>query len=105
MKSKAILVSLLAIFAVLVVSVLVSASDLAVDNLRVSIKGVEFTNFFGEIVEADAGETIPIKVVFTAGEDASDVRVKADISGYRNDITASTGRFDIVSGTTYSKLL
>ena len=105
MESKAILVSLLTIFAVLIASVLVSASDLSVSNLRLSVKGVEFTNFFGDIVEADAGETIPIKVVFTAGESVSDVRVKTEISGYRDDITASTARFDIVEGATYSKLL
>jgi len=105
MESKAILVSLLTIFAVLIASVLVSASDLSVSNLRLSVKGVEFTNFFGDIVEADAGETIPIKVVFTAGESVSDIRVKTEISGYRDDITASTARFDIVEGATYSKLL
>jgi len=105
MESKAILVSLLTIFAVLVASVLVSASDLSVSNLRLSVKGVEFVNFYGDIVEADAGETIPIKVIFTAGESVSDVRVKVEISGYRDDITASTTRFDIVEGATYSKLL
>jgi len=105
MESKAILVSLLTIFAVLIASVLVSASDLSVSNLRLSVKGVEFANFYDDIVEADAGETIPIKVVFTAGESVSDIRVKTEISGYRDDITASTARFDIVSGATYSKLL
>jgi len=105
MESKAILVSLLTIFAVLIASVLVSASDLSVSNLRLSVKGVEFTYPNNEIVQADAGETIPIKVIFTANEDVSDVRVKTEISGYRDDITASTARFDIVSGATYSKLL
>lgn len=105
MKSKAILVSLLAIFVVFAVSALVSASDLNVYQREVSIKGVDFVWPSWETVSVDAGETVPIKIAFTAGEDASDVRVKAFISGYRDDITASTGRFDILQGVTYSKLL
>lgn len=104
MKSKAILVSLLAIFVVFAVSALVSASDLNVYQREVSIKGVDF-NTPGGTVSVDAGETVPIQVAFIAGENASDVRVKAFISGYRDDITTSTGRFDIIEGATYSKLL
>lgn len=105
MKSKAILVSLLAIFAVFAVSALVNASDLNVYQREVSIKGVDFVWPNCETISVEAGETVPIMVAFYAGENASDVRVKAFISGYRDDITASTGRFDIIEGTTYSKYL
>ncbi len=107
MKSKAILVSLLAIFAVLTLTVLVRADLVANDDeaFRVSVKGVEFINIFEDTVSVDAGETIPIRVVFAAGEDASDVKVKAEISGFRDDVEDATGRFDIVEGKTYSKLL
>lgn len=108
MESKAILVSLIAIFAVLALTSFVQAADLVrsgYGDFRVSIKGVEFVGQFGDTVEADAGETIPIRVVFVAGTNASDVKVRASISGYRDDLIESTGRFDIIEGTTYSKLL
>lgn len=102
MKSKVILVSLIAILTVLTVA-LASASWAGVAVNSVNINGVDNVAG-GQTISVDAGDTIPIKVVFTANENDSDVRVKAFISGYRNDITASTDRFETVNGRTYGKL-
>lgn len=51
------------------------------------------------------GDTVPVKVVFTASENAEDVRVKVWLDGYRDEVSASTGRFNLVSGKTYIKTL
>jgi len=48
---------------------------------------------------------VPVRVTFTADNDASDVKVKVYMEGYRNEISVSTNRFDIESGKTYTKLL
>jgi hypothetical protein len=105
MKSKAILVSLVAIFAVLALMTFASASDLNVNNLRLSIKGDDFANFANDDISLSAGETVPVKVVFDSWENASDVKVKIELSTHREDISASTERFKILDGRTYSKLL
>lgn len=100
MKSKAILVFLLAILSVLAVQ-MVSASNL-VDFKTVSISGEPVgTN---QTIAVFAGETLPIRVSFTALEDERDVRVKAWISGYRRDTSSSTERFDILEGGKYTQL-
>lgn len=104
MKSNVILVSLIAILITVSAVNLASATgNLNVGTPSVSIKGIQMVTT--QTVESDAGETIPIEVVFTAGENASDARVKAYIEGYRSDISANTERFEVLSGTTYSKLL
>lgn len=104
MNSKTILVFLMTVFAALTIAAFASARDLGVSNVRVSINGVDTINS-SDVISGQAGDTIPLKVVFTADENASDVKVKADISGSRDDIQAETGRFDMIEGNTYSKLL
>jgi hypothetical protein len=51
------------------------------------------------------GETVPIVVRFTAYADASDVKLKVYIEGYKSDVYATTSRFDVVNGSTYIKRL
>jgi hypothetical protein len=51
-----------------------------------------------------AGQTLPVRVIFSATENASDVRIKAWISG-DSDYAVSSDRFDVISGSVYSKLL
>lgn len=51
-----------------------------------------------------SGQTLPVRIIFNAGENASDVRVKAWISGDA-DYAVSTDRFDVISGSVYSKLV
>lgn len=105
MKSKAILVFLIAILAITVMPLLASAvqiGSLAVNIDTVSIKGVDT---IAQTISGEAGETIPLRVVFTANEDISDVKVRMYISGYREFISESTKRTKVFNGTTYSELL
>lgn len=104
MKTQ-ILVSLMAILAVIALVTNVSAVDLQVNLEQLSVKGVDFVNINYQTVSLEAGEVVPVKVVFYAWEDASDVKVKVSLSTHREDITAKTERFAIISGRSYSKLL
>ena len=52
-----------------------------------------------------SGDVVPVEVVFTAGEDAEDVKIRVSIYDGRDDVTVSSGRFNIVAGKTYKKLL
>ena len=102
MKSRTILVFLIAILAV-TAFVAVASASLSVSNFGVSISGADVTS--ADTLSADAGETIPIRVVFNAQETVADVRMKAYVEGYRSNIEVRTDRFKILNGTTYSKLL
>ena len=52
-----------------------------------------------------AGDVVPVKVTFVAGEDADDVKVEVSMYDGRDDVDASTGRFNVVAGKRYTKLL
>ena len=71
----------------------------------VSLNDVALSPGTSTVIAGNPGETIPVRVVFSALQDASDVKVKVTIEGFRNDISSSTTRFDLVSGSIYSKLL
>ncbi|MFH1307257.1 MAG: hypothetical protein ABIH72_00195 [archaeon] len=104
MNQKAILVSLISVMALVYLTSLVSAG-LVSGGLDVSVNGIEVTEDGVTTIGAFAGENIPIRVVFTADENADDVRLKAWIGGYRSDVEDETSRFNTISGSTYSKLL
>lgn len=87
---------LIAVFAIASVSALGT-----IDNVQVN--GVDHAES-GSNMAIFAGQTIPIRVVFSADENASDVRVKAWISGSR-DYTVASERFDVIEGSVYSRLL
>lgn len=104
MKSQKLLVSFVALmaFAVLLVSS-VHAETSFVTDLRVTVNGIES---FGSSSSAAvfAGETIPVRVIFTAAKNADDVRIRARIAGgSASDV--STERFDVVAGGQYSQLV
>lgn len=94
---------LVAVLAILAVSFASALTDLETSG-TVTFNDVQVSP--SSIVSAGTvGDTIPVRVVFTANENASDVKVKITMEGFRNDITAETGRFNLVSGSTYSRLL
>jgi hypothetical protein len=68
----------------------------------VEVKGVETLG--GTDISVFSGETIPVRIVFTAFNDAEDVRVKAWIAG-ESDLAISSERFDVLAGSTYSRLV
>lgn len=101
MEFKKHLVSLVAMFALLVLSA--SSVSAFADITSVEVSGVEGLST-GTSIAVFAGETIPVRVVFFATDDASDARVKVWISG-GSDYTAVSERFVVDAGQTYSKLI
>lgn len=99
MKTNTILVSLVAILAI-VISTITNVSAFGTIS-SVEVSGVEGIS---SNVAAFAGDVLPVRVVFHATNDASDVRVKAWIAGDR-DYAVSSDRFDVIAGRTYSRLI
>jgi hypothetical protein len=52
-----------------------------------------------------SGESVPIVVRFEAAETSEDVKIKVEIYDGRDDFTATTGRFNVIDGNVYRKLL
>lgn len=96
MKNSKILVSLVAIFA-LAISLVACVS--ASGSISVEVSGVETND-----LAVFAGQTVPVRVIFSSDIDATDVRVKAWISGEK-EYAVSTERFDMIAGKVYSRLL
>lgn len=101
MEFKKNLVSLVAVLALFVLMINGVSAFATITSVEVS--GVEGSNGSTSIA-AFAGQTLPVRVIFTAQSNASDVRVKAWISGDR-DYSVSSDRFDVIAGNTYSKLM
>ncbi|MEI6849940.1 MAG: hypothetical protein WCK29_02795 [archaeon] len=100
MTNKTILVSLVAIFAL---TFLVLANVSALTNINsVEVNGVEALNGAATI-GVTGGETLAVKVVFYATDNASDVRLKLWVSGGK-DLSATSDSFDVIAGRTYSKI-
>lgn len=107
-NSKPILVSLIAAIVLVAFVSFATAGSLNVDITNVEIGGVDVSGVLhGGIIDvAGFNEgTFPVEVTFTALADASDVRVKAWIGGYRSSLEASTSRFEMVNGSTYHQEL
>ncbi|MDO8516865.1 MAG: hypothetical protein Q7S33_01960 [Nanoarchaeota archaeon] len=102
MNSKAILVTFIAVLAVFLAG-LVSAGELA-NGVQTTFNDVEL-NSISTTMAGFAGETVPVRISFNALNDAEDVKVKVWMEGYRSDVTASSGRFNLIKGSTYTKLL
>lgn len=98
MKNTKLLVSLVAVFALALISVAgVNASFATIGDVRVS-------DVSTSSIAANAGDVLPVQVVFNALSDATDVRVKAWLAG-GSDFSASTDRFDVIAGNMYTKTL
>jgi len=102
MKSLNLMVSILA-FVALVAVFAGSASALlnvSIDEVIVNGNGAFGTN---EISGVIAGETVPVRVIFVAGQNASDVRITAHLRG--EGVSETSRNFDVFEGGTYSELL
>lgn len=101
---KQIFAAFIAFMAVMLVSV-VSAAPLA-DNVNVEVNGIELGPNTNDVsIAGMAGEVVPVEITFDAMVDSSDVKVEVEIYGGRNTEDAETGRFTIVDGSKYKKLL
>jgi len=96
MKTQKILVSLVAIFALAILTI----ASVSASSMNVEVSGFDNPTDLAVF----AGQTLPVVVSFVADFDASDVRVKAWISGDK-EYTVSTERFDVITGKRYSKFV
>lgn len=112
MKKNTALISFIAVLTLAILSV-VSAqasmttgyftiSGLITSGIQTEFNGVELGN---GIMAGMVGDTVPVRVIFTAQNTTEDVRVEVSMNGFRDDVSARTSRFDIVRGSTYTKLL
>lgn len=100
MKSMKLMVSMVAM---LVLAAFAASSVSAFASIdRVTVNGIE--SFGNGTAAVFAGETIPVRVIFTATEDATDVRVMARLIG-ESGVSEVTERFDVLANNTYSRLV
>lgn len=97
--TKAILVSMMTILAVIMLGS-VSALDVNINKVKVNdmIMDSVTTAVF-------AGEELQVKVFFTANQEVTDAKVRARISGYRDDIESVSDRIHLLEGSQYTKTL
>ena|SRR3989344_2125540 len=101
MNIKIFLVSFVAVFAILVaMSTVIAHEDfVTIDEIEVNDVTIDHDIVFS----GDVDEVLPVRVHFTANTDASDVRVRVYIEGYRDEISVSSSRFHVINGTSYVK--
>lgn len=110
MNAKNLLVSFLAIASILLLATTVSAGQITTDY-EVTIEGiivlkeVSSNASFPSDVNVIAGETITVKVYFTADHNDSDVTMEAEIEGDKVDVSSVTSSFDVIEGKSYRKVL
>lgn len=88
MKKTAFMIALVAVLAVF----MFGFSSASVSNVIVSVDGIELNSAYADYptnvtLATYAGETVPVKVYFTADSDAKDVKVKVELSSgnYESD--------------------
>jgi len=101
MKKYMLLVPFFAVIAVLLISV-ASAGELA-SSVETRFNDVILGS--SVTMAGDVASVVPVRVTFRAIENMDDVKVKVRMEGHRDDVSASTSRFDLVDGSTYTKLL
>lgn len=106
MKSNTILVSLIAILAVITLTAFVSATAPTIGGsldvtILTTVNGVNAADATLNIADS-TGDTIPIRVdVLSGSANVTDVTVKVELA----DNEASTGEFDVYTGNQYTNLL
>jgi len=100
MKRNLFLIPFVAVMTLMIVGF---ASAGLANSVNVEFNG-EDISYDNELVSF-ADDVVPVKVTFVAGEDSSDVKIRVSVYDGREDISASTGRFNVVAGKKYTKLL
>ncbi|MFH1238372.1 MAG: hypothetical protein ABIH79_00760 [archaeon] len=100
MKRNLLLVPFIAVLTLMVIGF--ASANLAT-NINTEFNGVTLSS--GVTMAGDVQSVIPVRVTFDADDNMEDVKVKIYIEGHRDDVSASTDRFDIEGGVTYTKLL
>ena len=105
MNTKNLVVFFSIIASVFLLVTTVSATTEIADIYNVRVDGLYVHNTALADVSVIAGESISVRIVFEALEDASNVRVKAEIEGDKIDVDDRTSTFDVEAGKRYSKTL
>jgi len=105
MDTKKLLVSFLTVMSVLLLVATVSATDELVDINHLKVDGLTITSGGSEDVSVIAGETLVVEVFFEALEDASNVRVDAQLEGEKVDADADRLVGDVEEGKRYREVL
>jgi hypothetical protein len=100
MKRNVLLVPFVAVLALMFVGF--ASANLA-SNIDTEFNGVGLGSVSSMVGSVD--NVVPIRVTFDAADTADDVKVKVYMEGHRDDVSASTSRFNIEDGVTYTKLL
>lgn len=101
MNTKNLMVSFCTLAIVLFLAGMVSAANLAnIDS--VEVEGVNVSLYDAAVV---AGDTLTVQVVFTAEIDATNVRIEAELTGTKVDVSEKTAFFDVEASKTYVKTL
>ena len=105
MKSKAILVSFIALLAIVfALSTVVAMEFIDNETLDVEVNDISVNlDSIGNAIGISASESIPVVVKFTAKATLEDVRIKTYIEGFKNEIEDETSRFHIIKDNTYVK--
>ncbi len=114
MKNKAILVSFIAIFALVFALSMVAATEHFVNIEQIDVNGVEvIAPGASAPIAVSVSETIPVVVRFSANDLAnlpesvnfSDVEVKVSLlgTGFREEVSDMSGEFHMIEGNTYVK--
>lgn len=98
MKNKAILVSIVAVFAIILTLNAVIASEVDATINDVEVNDI---SLMGSTAAGFVSNNVPVQVEFTSNADLEDVRVKVYIEGYKDEISATTSRFNTFNGSTY----
>ncbi len=102
--NKAILVSIIAVIALMTLTFVSADTGDLTDNWDVEVNGIDVDGI--TIVSAEAGETLPIEITFQAVQDCNDdVWVKAEIEVDGEEVEDRTSRFDLIEGSWYTKRL
>ncbi len=104
MNAKKLLVSFLAVMSMLLFVVTVSAATELVTVNSVKVDGISMTSGSTDI-SVIAGETIAIEVFFESLEDASDVRIEAQLKGSKIDAEIENFVGDLENGKRYREVL
>jgi len=108
MNTKKTLVSFLLIASVLFSAVLVSAAQVTTDY---TVEANEVLVSDGNALTAEdtlsvvAGDSIDLIVKFTSAVNASDLKMRAELQGNKDDVSATSSSFDVEAGNTYTKTL
>lgn len=103
MKAMKLLSLFFVMLLALVATSFVAAGSLPVSINQVNVNDVELTG--SNVIAASPEETVPVVIKFTSSADLEDLKVKVWVEGYKNDVSASTTRFDVLNGSSYIKRL